>query len=247
MGANGALGAPRSSTLSFGELKAMATVYDNLIIARACPPGSGYTYTWTLASRAGEILRLVEERYGPRDHSFTFLGTEFTETGPRCWFSGNCRHVVIQLSTSAMNDEVRALYQLSHECVHLLDPVAFGLASVFEEGVATLLSLEYARRLCPAYSPSDAKYDAAARLAKQALMISPSAIRHLRGKGIRFSAFTQTQIESSCPGLSPQSCRVLCTNFQAWDGLADSSALPNGGHAAPTDNSGVAEGPPSGN
>src|SRR5208337_1006395 len=142
----------------------MATVHDNLVVARPCPPGSGCTYTWTLASRAGEILRLVEERYGPRDCSFTLLGVEFSEPQPQIWFPGDCRHVVIQLTTSAMNDEIQALYQLAHECVHLLDPVVFGLASVFEEGVATLLSAEYARRLQPSYSPSDAKYDAAARL-----------------------------------------------------------------------------------
>jgi hypothetical protein len=196
----------------------MATVHDNLIVARPCPPGSGCTYTWTLATRVGEILRLAEDRYGPRDCSFTMLGVEFTETGPRTWFPGDCRQVVIQLSTSAMNDEIRALYQLAHECVHLLDPVVFGLASVFEEGVATLFSAEYARRLQPSYSPSEAKYGAAARLAQAALTASPDLIRRLRGEGTRFSAFIPQQLRSACPLLPERDCELLCANYQAWDG-----------------------------
>jgi hypothetical protein len=204
----------------------MATVQDNLLIARPCPPGSGCTYTWTLASRAGEILRLLEERLGPRDCSFTLLGVEFCETGPRTWFPGDCRHVVIQLSTSSLTDEIRALYQLAHECVHLLDPVVCGTASVFEEGVATLFSAEYARRLCPTYLPCDAKYDAAASLAQQALTMSPGVIRQLRGEGVRFSAITPEQLRSACSGLSPQICGLLCANFQAWDGRSEPGVAP---------------------
>lgn len=56
----------------------MAVVHDNLVVARPLAGGSGYT--WTMASRSGEILQTLEERYGPRDHSFTLLGVEFCES-----------------------------------------------------------------------------------------------------------------------------------------------------------------------
>jgi hypothetical protein len=196
----------------------VATIQDNLIIARPCFPGSGCTWSYTLASRAGHIIGLIEERYGQRDRAFTLLGIEFVESGPQIWFPGNCRHVVIQLNTAVMNDEIRALYQLSHECVHLLDPPERGLASVFEEGVATMFSAEYAQSLCPTYRPAEAKYDAAASLAREALRISPNAIRNLRGNGTRFSSFSKEQLELTCPGLSPQICTSLCTKFQSWNG-----------------------------
>jgi hypothetical protein len=198
----------------------MATVSDNLIVAHSCLPEAGCTYTYTLASRAGEILHQLEERFGPRDHSFTFLGIEFSETGPRNWFTANCKHIVIQLSTSAMNDEIRALYQLSHECVHLLDPVEWSMASVFEEGVAAMFSLEYTQNISPAYSPFYPKYNAAANLAKEALMISPGVIRHLRGNGVRFSEITSEQLKSVCSGLSPDICRLLSAKFQTWESTA---------------------------
>jgi hypothetical protein len=195
----------------------------NLFISHPLPSGKGYT--WTLASRAGEIRDLAESRYGQRDISFAFLGVEFSDAGPQIWFPGNRRHVIIQLNTSAINDEIRALYPLAHECVHLLDPQVLGDASVFEEGLAALFSAEYVRRLCPTYSPSDAKYDTAARLVKQALAISPNVVRDLRAQGTPFGKFTQQQIESSCPGLSPQDCRSLSAKFQAWNGFASDRGI----------------------
>lgn len=117
-----------------------------------------------------------------------------------------------------MNDEIRALYQLAHECVYLLDLVVFEVASVFEEGLATLFSTEYARQLQPNYLPSEAKYDAAAKWAQEALTSSSSAIRELRGQGIRLSDFTPQQVRSVCPELSERICELLCTNYAAWDG-----------------------------
>jgi hypothetical protein len=196
----------------------MATVLDNLVVARPCPPGCGCTYTYTLASPTGEIIQLLEDRYGPRDRSFTLLGIEFCGPRPQTWFPNNCQHVVIQLSESAMNDEVRALYQLAHECVHLLDPVVFAQASVFEEGVATLFSAEYVKRLNLTCLSGDAKYDAAAGLAQEALALSPNVIRELRSQGKRFSGFTVEQMRSVCQRLTEPKCRLLCAKFQTWDG-----------------------------
>ena len=48
----------------------------DLLVAQRLPDGSGYT--WTLASRLGEMLHMAEELFGPRDCSYTILGIEFT-------------------------------------------------------------------------------------------------------------------------------------------------------------------------
>lgn len=194
----------------------MAQVLDELVVARRLPPGAIGKYTFTLATRTGQILCFVEARYGPRDRSFTLLGLEFCDTGPRCWFPGNSGHIIIQLTTSAMNDAVQACYQLAHECVHLLNPVKFGTASVFEEGVAALFALECARHFQPSYTPAADKYAAAADLAGLALAINPDVVRQLRSEGTPFSAFTPAQLAAACPGLPTEVASVLCSGFQAW-------------------------------
>lgn len=97
------------------------------------------------------------------------LGIEFREGVPQIWFPGNCNHIAIQLGTDALNDVNKALFQLAHECVHLLDPVIFEQASVLEEGLATNFSLIYVRRSNPSYETGSAKYDAANRRVGQLL------------------------------------------------------------------------------
>ncbi len=117
-----------------------------------------------------------------------------------------------------MNNEVGALHELAHECVHLLDPVALGKASVFEEGVGTLFAIEYAQRFDQLYYPPTSNYTTAAGLAKEALNACPNMIRSLREAGTRFTDFTPQQLHSECPSLSERICDVLCTRFAAWNG-----------------------------
>jgi hypothetical protein len=198
----------------------LAQVHDDLIVARPCPPGSGCTFTWTLASRLGEMLREAEGLYGIRDRSFTILGVEFREGVPQIWFPGNCNHIAIQLGTDALNDVNKALFQLAHECVHLLDPIIFGQTSVLEEGLATNFSLIYVRRSNPSYETGSAKYDAANRRVEQLLTQYPDAIRHLREGGDRLSGFTAEKLTGHCTGLSASAAEVLARQFHAWDGSA---------------------------
>jgi hypothetical protein len=198
----------------------MVEVLDALVVASPGGDGAGYTYTYTLATRTGEILALLETRYGPRDASFNLLGIEFRDGQPGIWFPGDKGDVVVQLGTSAMCDETRALFQLAHECVHLLDPVLGGAASVLEEGVATAFALEYARRFQADYSCGDAKYEAATEMATQALDSSPRAILELRAAGGRFSDFSPETLVSACPGLDRRTADVLCSRYGVWDGRA---------------------------
>ena len=107
----------------------------NLIIAERNPKGSGYT--WTLASRLGEMLHMAEYLFGPRDCSYTLLGIEFACDGPQIWYPENRKHIIIQLNCSAATDVAEAYYQMAHETVHLLAPTGgrHGTTNL-EEGIA---------------------------------------------------------------------------------------------------------------
>jgi hypothetical protein len=54
-------------------------IEEELIIAKRRLDGS---YNFTVATRLGEILDIVESRFGPRDKSFTVLGAEFYDGPP---------------------------------------------------------------------------------------------------------------------------------------------------------------------
>ena len=90
------------------------------IVTRPLPDGSGYT--WTLPSLLGDMLCIAEELFGPRDQSYTILGIEIGSDNPRIWYPGDCKHIIIQLDSSASTDMYQACYQMAHETVHLLSP-----------------------------------------------------------------------------------------------------------------------------
>jgi len=99
-------------------------------------------WTYTLTTLLGHWLNLAEERFGPRDMSWTILGVEVGGVRPLVWFPGGSarKHIAIQLSHHCQSSEVEARYELSQEIVHLLAPNGGGPARNIEEGVATLFA-----------------------------------------------------------------------------------------------------------
>lgn len=192
----------------------MATVKDSLVIANPLPSGDGYT--WTLASRLGEMISDIEAQFGKRDRSWTILGIEFCDSGPKTWFPGDCGHIVIQLDLSAKEDPVQALFQLAHLSVHLLDPGVSSFATVLEQGLATHFSLQYIEQFNSNYTTSDTKYAAAARLTAQLLNINSIAIKELRSRGIKISQITASQLLAVCPKLPKSIALDLVTPFHNW-------------------------------
>ncbi|WP_375509489.1 hypothetical protein [uncultured Nostoc sp.] len=192
----------------------MATVKDSLVIANPLPSGDGYT--WTLASRLGEMISDIEVQFGKRDRSWTILGIEFCDNGPQTWFPGDSEQIIIQLGLSAKEDPVQAKFQLAHLSVHLLDPGASSFATVLEQGLATYFSLQYVKQFHPNYTTSDTKYAAAARLTAQLLYINPIAIKELRSRGIKISQITASQLLAVCPKLPKSIALALVTPFHNW-------------------------------
>ena len=187
----------------------------SLIIAEALPDGSGFT--WTLASRLGQLIAFAEERFGPRDTTYCVLGTEFSVSGPQVWFPGNRKHIVVQLSLNCLTNAQSALYELAHETVHLLAPREEKVASVLEEGLATLFSIQQMRRHYGQgwwdNRPGNANYYTAASQAQALLEQDSEAVKKLRQQEPRMSYITSEMIMHHCPSTSKELARALTCNF----------------------------------
>jgi len=204
----------------------LADVHDNLIIALPCAPESGSPYTLTLASRLGQMFEMAEQRFGPRDKSYTILGVEFRAGLPQIWFPGSQKRVIVQLDSSSMNDPNLPLFQLAHQSVHLLTPVLPADTSVLEEGLATYFSKEYmAAHIGGVWLTVDQKYDRAEVLARKLLLLNIDAIKALRKLVSAISQATAQNILKICPGLSPQLAEQLVVPFQSWDGKSWGSGV----------------------
>jgi hypothetical protein len=187
----------------------LAIVNDSLVVAHPIAGG----FTWTLASRLGQLLAKAESQFGPRDRSFTILGVEFRAGVPQLWFPGNCGHVIVQLGLPAMQEPNRAMFQLSHECVHLLDP-AGGATNNLEEGVATYFGLEFMQsELGVNYSTGDPRYDAACTLVRTMLSVRGDAVKELRRLHGPLRSITARQILTVCSGINPSVAQQLASPF----------------------------------
>ncbi|HWI56310.1 MAG TPA: hypothetical protein VNZ22_03735 [Bacillota bacterium] len=172
-------------------------------------------FTWTLASRLGDMLHLAEDLFGARDASYTILGVEFVADLPRLWFPGNRRHVVVQLHSSAAMDMSRACYQLAHETVHLLSPNGGGAASNLEEGVATYFAGYYMRTQFhqPNWHPELPSYKRALEMLAPRLDQDARCIRRLRGQCLPFSRIPKEALRVEFPELSSADLSFLLATF----------------------------------
>jgi len=166
----------------------------DLWIARPLELNNGYTFT--LASRLGDMLHRAEQLFGPRDASYTILGIEFT-TGPypQVWYPGDRRYIVIQLTMQCLVEPVRAFYQLAHECIHLLAPTGGRNANVLEEGLATYFSETYLSQTFGASIPAElASYTKACSDVRRLLAIDQNLIRTVRLKQPSFHLITTNDV-----------------------------------------------------
>jgi len=189
----------------------------DLLVANPLPDKSGYS--WTLASRLGHMLRIAQERYGPRDPTYTILGYEFIDGVPRIWYPGNCGNIVIQLGLECLNDMVQACYQLAHECIHLLSPTGGSSSTVLEDGLAAYFASLYVREhLHTDIHPSMASYQVACSKVETLLNLDPYAIRNLRVQQPIISLITAELIKENYPTISAQVAASLVKKFDRDSG-----------------------------
>ena len=190
------------------------SIEKNLLFAERMSDGSGYT--WTLASRLGEMLNMAEELFGPRDCSYTILGIEFGPDNPRIWYPGDRRHIIIQLSLKATTDMSEACYQMAHETVHLLAPTGCRNANNFEEGVACYFAARYMEETFNDESywrSSLPSYACTLALVKPRLDKDISCIRRLREHHPSFQDITKEEISKEFPKLTSEDVDFLMSKF----------------------------------
>ena len=185
----------------------------DLLVAQRLSDGCGYT--WTLASRLGEMLHMAEELFGPRDCSYTILGIEFGPDNPRIWYPGNRRHIIIQLDLSAATNILQACYQMAHETVHLLAPSCGRNANNFEEGVACYFAAYYMKYKFnqPNWSPTLPSYRCALEIIAPRLNEDIGCIRRLRKNQPSFRKMSKEAVSSEFPQLTSENVDFLMSTF----------------------------------
>jgi len=171
-------------------------------------------YSWTLTTRLGEMLRLAQEAYGPKDNTYTTLGIEFELNGPQIWYPGNCKHIAIQLTPDTANDQIKGCYQLAHECIHLLSPSGRREATTLEEGLATWFAHQYVEKEFNFKMPITLQsYETARQLIGELLAIDKKAIKKLRTKEFTISNITSQLIIEFFPECSTATAQALGEPF----------------------------------
>ncbi|WPU63552.1 hypothetical protein [Peredibacter starrii] len=192
---------------------------ESLITATEIPNG----FTWTLASRLGDMLTYAEEMFGPRNKDFTILGIEYCESGPRIWYPKSKKNIVIQLSDSAKTSEVLALYQLAHESIHLLSPSGSMTANVLEEGLAVYFSWWYVEKALGLEGKSitnSESYKLAGLLVERLLRLNPDFFLEARGICPRPWEITENQILKLCPEIDSRDVAILTMPFEKFQKLS---------------------------
>jgi hypothetical protein len=184
-------------------------------------------FTWTVVSRLSDILDNAEQRYGKRDQSWTLLGVEFTNLDqPEIWYpfiSKNRKHLIIQLTKNASKNEKEALFQLSHEVIHLLSPAGKEGSTVFEEGLATYFSIANMKTLnydIDEHYIAEKKYKQAYKLIDNLYKNFPNTedrIKTLRGQVKRIRDITPEQFSYAFTGLNKKYATLLAKKYTEWD------------------------------
>ena len=185
----------------------------DLLVAQPLPDNSGYT--WTLASRLGDMLHMADHFLGPRDCSYTILGIEFACDGPQIWYPGDRKYIVIQLSLCAAADMSRACYQMAHETVHLLAPTGGQNATNFEEGVACYFAAYYMKEKLNEFSwrPTLCSYKRALAVITPRLDEDIYCVRRLREHQPSFQDITKEEISTEFPNLTSEAVDFLIRKF----------------------------------
>ena len=99
------------------------------------------------------LLKYLERRVGIRDRTWMITETVHRNDGPMTYYpSGYGRKIVsVVLTPDTQKDRQRKLFQMSHEVVHLLDPVGNLRANNLEEGFATWFSVHICEIHIPLY------------------------------------------------------------------------------------------------
>ena len=148
-------------------------------------------YRW-----AKECLTELEQLLGARDPTFVGVNRDLEGIAiaekeyPYISFQDG-PEIRINLSTG-INDEDRMRWQIAHECVHIIDPVPLGQATVLEEGLATW----FQGHKVPGQHATIPRYAAAEAWVKPRHEQLCVIVRKLRAQGARISNISCKQLRA---------------------------------------------------
>ena len=93
-----------------------------------------------------DLLRRVESELGRRDLSREICQPRFFGDDPHIWFDPTQTGIV--LSRKAECDWPKAVFEMAHETIHLLNPVRRKDSNYLEEGIAVAFSLNVQHSYC---------------------------------------------------------------------------------------------------
>jgi hypothetical protein len=173
-------------------------IQKDLFVAQPLLANTGWTYT--LASRLGDMLYQAEKLFGPRDIDYTILGIEFRDGVPQIWYPGNRGHIIIQLTVQCLTDLHRACYQLAHECIHLLAPTGGQNANVLEDGLAQYFSELYIQNTFGvSFSADIQSYTDACTRVRRLLTIDQASVIKIRAIQPALHLVTADDVILACP------------------------------------------------
>lgn len=139
----------------------------------------------TLTTLALTYLIEAEKLYGKKTQQYEYGGIELTnDDNPRIWFPFP-KFVVIKVTKDCLHDIRTAIFQISHEVIHILSPTGQPVTNVLEEGLATYFSKKVTDRDTgdnnfAMTSISSTPYFRPYQLVNQLLEQNPNAITELR-------------------------------------------------------------------
>lgn len=175
-------------------------------------PGE-WGYTWP--GRLGELLLLLESRYGPRDKEWTPLGIQFGGKVSGLFYPDPpaAKQVSIRLSEDCRMEPAKCLFVLAHEAVHLLAPSGGTATTLIEEGIATNFSREIGQQFSLGYNEASPAYIYARDITAVFLKKYSAQIREIRRIEPYFKKFTPNLIRNVGEEIPTNLAEQLCEPF----------------------------------
>lgn len=179
------------------------------------------------------ILSEAEELFGPKIQPYPFMltGVDFGSDSPQIRYRDGRRpkykYIIVRLSRTCRNDDKRALWQLVHECVHLLSPDGQPRSSmsVLEEGIACWYQRHWVEN-CPklfpewaqspghGYDNTQTSYNEAADFVSHILRMDPTCIKRVRVKQPIINKISAIDLLNTIPTLEKELARQLVSKFR---------------------------------
>lgn len=190
-------------------------------------------YVEFLEQQVHRYVPILEELFGPRNSRYSFLGVgknsddrDFPQTYFPNGYSDTGCGVEIRIEPQWYDMQHRGMggYQIAHECVHLLDPSAFGAGPMLEEGLAVWFqdnpsyhghhrSIQARSAFYGSQDPTDRSYAIARNLVRRCMPELARAIKDVRSGGTRLRDIKAEYLAPHLPDIDDRTIDALCAPF----------------------------------